>query len=223
MKINNKSELTKIKYFRRKLLDWYKENKRSFPWRENLENKYGCVVAEFLLKRTTATAVSRIYLDFIKKYPSWEKIYNTPEEDFQVFFKPLGLWKQRSKLLKNFAACIKENNNKIPSKREKIEALPGVGIYITNAILLFYFNRPEPLLDSNMARVIQRFFGLKDTKNIVNNNNKELISYANKIVKVKDPIDLNWAVLDFSAAVCHYRYPKCKSCVLNRKCTFFNQ
>jgi adenine-specific DNA glycosylase len=46
----------------------------------------------------------------------------------------------------------------VPHDRRQIEALPAVGQYVASAVLLFAHGRPEPLLDANMARVLERVF-----------------------------------------------------------------
>ena len=70
------------KTIRRLVLDWAKDNLREFPWRRN-RDPYKILVAEMLLKRTTATAVSRIYEKIIGKYPSLEKLAQADEKDLE--------------------------------------------------------------------------------------------------------------------------------------------
>ncbi len=50
-------------------------------------------------------------------------------------------------------------DSQLPSTRDELQALPGVGQYIASALLTVCFGRREPLLDENMARVLERFFG----------------------------------------------------------------
>ena len=46
-----------------------------------------------------------------------------------------------------------------PASREELETLSGLGQYIVSAILLSVYRQGEPLLDVNMARVLERYFG----------------------------------------------------------------
>lgn len=211
--------MNKIKYFQKIILDWSSANQREFPWRYEDTPNYGKLLAEFLLKRTTAKSASEFYERFITKYHSWEVISDTPIEEMEEDFKPIGLWKQRASSLKKLSEELIRRNKGFPNSRDELEALPGIGKYTASAVLLFYFGKKEPLLDSNMARVLSRFFGInKSIKNI--NPDKKLFKFSRVVVSVDRVKELNWGILDFSALVCHYRYPKCSSCPLAPRCDF---
>jgi len=211
--------MEKIKYFQDKILIWYNFNKRDFPWRRKTSSNYKRIISEFLLKRTTAKSDSDLYYKFTNKYPNWKALSNITETELQEDLKPIGLWKQRAKSLKDLSKEMIKRNGKFPNQRKDLEALPGIGLYIASSILLFYFKQKEPLLDSNMARVIQRYTGLKTSNNI--SADKELYKIACDFVNVDDPIAINWSILDFSAKVCNYRLPDCNNCPLTLECSYF--
>ena len=64
MNNDNFSESLKIE-FQNKLLVWYSENNRNFPWR-NSKQFYNIIIAEIMLQKTNADKVEKIYPDFIK-------------------------------------------------------------------------------------------------------------------------------------------------------------
>jgi len=85
-------------FFVMKLLPWFKENKRSFPWRvDGEEDPYHILVAELMLKKTRASNASEIYTRFIYLYPDAKSIIRSTEEDLEKILQPLGLIKQRKK------------------------------------------------------------------------------------------------------------------------------
>lgn len=86
--------------FQQALLSWGAENVRSFPWREVSEDPYKVVIAELLLKRTTASAAARISPKFIDEYPSLEKLSYASVEELIKNLRPLGLSSQRAHLIK---------------------------------------------------------------------------------------------------------------------------
>jgi A/G-specific adenine glycosylase len=111
-----------------------------------------------------------------------------------------------------------ERGGRFPKEIMEIEALPGVGQYIANAILLFAGGRPEPLLDVNMTRVLERVFGPRALADI--RYDPYLQSLARSIVEGDDPAAVNWAILDHASLVCKLRHPLCTACPLNRQCLY---
>jgi A/G-specific adenine glycosylase len=108
-----------------------------------------------------------------------------------------------------------------PRTREEIEELPNVGQYIANAILLLCHGEPQPLLDVNMARVLERFFGPRKLADI--RYDPYLQSLARAVVNAKDPVIVNWAILDHASVVCKIARPLCSSCPVMGRCKFANQ
>ncbi|MEA5594865.1 hypothetical protein [Rivularia sp. UHCC 0363] len=64
---------SKIKWFRSELLAWGKQHRRKFPWRDT-SYAYAILVAEFMLQKTNAPLVARLYEKFIEKYPTVEAL-----------------------------------------------------------------------------------------------------------------------------------------------------
>ena len=94
--------------------------------------------------------------------------------------------------------------------------MPAVGQYVASAVLLFCHERPEPLIDSNMARVLERYFGSRKLADI--RYDPYLQRLARDVVGSDHPTLINWAILDFAALVCTPRNPRCQKCPLNRGC-----
>jgi A/G-specific adenine glycosylase len=103
-----------------------------------------------------------------------------------------------------------------PSSREELETLPAVGQYVASAVLLFAHKRPEPLLDANMARVLERAFEPRRLVDI--RYDLRLQALARLLVRSRDPIRVNWAILDVAARHCGPRLPKCDGCPLRSRC-----
>jgi len=81
-----------ISWLRRRLLSWFPAYGRSFPWREPGRTPYEVVVAEILLQRTTAAGVARVYIGFLKRYPSRIALAHAPLQSLENALRPLGLW-----------------------------------------------------------------------------------------------------------------------------------
>lgn len=201
---------------RKRLLRWFKIHGRKFPWRGASVTKYQHVIAEVLLQRTRAETVARVFPEFIKEFPSWKKLESASVSQLQQHFQPIGLWRRRSTSLKALASAMSERNGRFPKQREKIEALPGVGQYIANSILLFCHEIPEPLLDTNMTRVLERVFGPRKLVDI--RYDSYLQTLARSVVCCEKPVQLNWAILDLASTTCLIKNPRCGECPLSSLC-----
>lgn len=209
-----------INELRELLLAWYEGSGREFRWREKGLSHYELVIAEVLLQRTKAETVSKFYNNFVNKYPDWNSIALSDNEDIESFLKPVGLYRQRASRLKNLAIEMVKRNGIFPNDREDLESIPFLGQYIVNAIELVIFEKPSPLIDVNMARVLERYFGERNLADI--RYDPYLQNLARRLVSSSIPKDINWAVLDFAALVCKARNPLCETCILNKKCNYYN-
>lgn len=210
-----------IIYLREKLYQWYDENGRHFPWRNKSISNYQKIVSEVLLQRTKAETVAKFYPSFIKKYPNWKTIANSSIADLEQALKPIGLYKQRTNRLLFLAKEMTKRNGRVPHNREELEKIPMFGQYIANATMSVVHDQPYPLLDVNMARVLERFFGKRKLSDIRYDPYLQELAY--KVIDVKDSKILNWAILDFAATVCKARIPNCQACLLNVKCSFYEK
>jgi A/G-specific adenine glycosylase len=212
---------SQVQWFRKELSTWFRMEGRSFPWREKGRTSYEVLVAEILLQRTTAAKVAQAYNDFLKRYPSWSSLADTNLEDLQDYLKPLGLWGQKAQVFQSLARSIEKLGGSLPATRAALEQLPGIGQYIANAVLLTFYERPEPLLDVNMARVLERFFGPRKLADI--RYDPYLQTLARNVVNVEESLQVNWAILDLGALVCKSTTPLCSQCPLKARCKFYEQ
>jgi A/G-specific adenine glycosylase len=190
---------------------------RHFPWRHPRASIYCQVVSEVLLQRTKAETVAAFWPTFTTRFPNWQSIADTSVREIQKVLKPLGLSRQRAPRLKGMAAIIAKAGGRFPAARPNIEAIPGVGQYIANAIGLFVWKETRPLLDVNMSRVLERYFGPRELADI--RHDPYLQSLANRIVRCRQSCFVNWAILDLSAIVCRPK-PNCVVCPLRLRCKY---
>lgn len=206
----------KIEHFQKKILNWYAKNGRHFPWRNPSATNYEKIISEVLLQRTKAETVAKFFPKLKKQYPSWRQLGNASEAELQNFLKPLGLYNQRGTRLYKLAQEMKKRNGRFPQNRSAVEEIPMMGQYITNAYELFILKRPSPLLDVNMARVLERYFGPRNLADI--RHDPYLQTLSKRVVDHKLSKEINWAILDFGAKFCTSKSPRCTRCILNKSC-----
>jgi A/G-specific adenine glycosylase len=210
-----------IKIFQKRILEWFYSNGRHFPWRNLSVSNYMIIISEILLQRTKAESVAKFYPIFINKYPSWKQLGKASETELQQTLMPIGLNKQRGTRLFKLAQELNKRKGVFPKTHTELEEIPMMGQYITNAYELFILKRPRPLLDVNMARVLERFFGIKLMSDI--RYDKALQKLAMKLVNHHSAKEINWGILDFGATICRKRNPLCSTCIFKRHCKYLNR
>lgn len=205
----------RIAGLRRHLLTWYREHGRVLPWRSEAASTYEKICVEVLLQRTRAETVARVYSTFFGRFPEWAEIAAAEVEELEEHFRPIGLWQRRARSIKGLATYAAERGGVFPASEQELADVPGVGQYVANAILLFQHGKARPLIDVNMARVIERYVHPRRLSDI--RYDPWLQAAAHWLVR-SDPILVNWAVLDLASALCLPGRPRCAACPLEHWC-----
>lgn len=209
------------KYFVRKLLRWGPENKRRFPWRNKNASAYRILAAEIMLQKTNAEKVEPTFRKFIKKYPNIKELNKAKVGEIEKMLNVLGLQKNKAQRLKLIAEEVGSKcRGKIPDDKENLMGLKGIGDYTANALLCFKLNKHMPMVDTNTARVISRFFDYKIKERA--RTDKRLWKFMEEITPKRKCRNFNYALLDFASAVCKIK-PLCQECVLSNKCRYFSK
>jgi len=191
---------------------------RDFPWRKDV-TPYKLLIAEFMLRRTNANQVIPVYNAFIDKYPDINGLFSAEIEDVQVIIKPLGLHWRAENFIDSVNYIQIRYSGIIPHTPNELENIPGVGDYITGALLTVCFKTPYPVIDSNIARFINRYFGLGLSGEI--RRNKNIIIKARELFSIKHTEQLLFPLVDFTALICKPRKPVCEDCFLKENCMYF--
>ncbi|RYF09312.1 MAG: hypothetical protein EOO77_24120 [Oxalobacteraceae bacterium] len=214
------SDKRNLTFLRVGIVDWYAANGRKFPWRCDSASLYHRVSVEVLLQRTRAETVSSFYETFYNRFPDWQSLANAAVEDIAEIIRPIGLYNRRSVSLQALAKYAYSAGGSFPATYKELLKVPAVGQYVANAILMFEHQHQTPLLDVNMARLIERFVRPRKLTDI--RYDPWLQQAAHWLVR-KTPIASNWAALDFAAKVCKLPIPTCAICPVQRKCSFFRE
>jgi len=205
--------------FADRLLAWWAENKRSFPWRKT-NDPYEVLVAEVLLRKTTSRQVNKIYRKFLSEFPTPVRLAGARVGQIKKLIEPLGMEHKRAFLLKKLGEEIAvRHRGRVPSRAEELLGLPGVGRYAAHAVLCLAYGRGAAMVDTNVTRVVTRFFGFKSTK-ARPKDDPSLWSFVESLIPPGRAREFNLALLDFAAKVCTARKPRCRECILRDLCYF---
>ena len=208
----------RIERIQKNLLSWFKQNQRSFPWRESKE-PYRVLIAEKLLQQTAATQqVVLAYNKITRLFPTLKSLSNARPASLRQIIGRLGFAYRADELPKLAKKIIADHQGRIPKKIDDLLDLPGVGDYTARAILSFAYGEDVPVVDTNIARLLHRVFGLKDPLPSNPARKKQLITVASMLIPQGKSRDFNLAALDLCAAVCTARQPNCAACPILNEC-----
>ena len=142
------------------IINNHKKYFRDFPWRHKT-NPYEIMIAEFMLHRTKAEQVVPVYNAFLHHYPDIITLSTATYSEISIVTQHLGLHWRSYHFLDAAKFLSREYGGIFPDKRCELLKIPGIGEYASGAILVVCFNKREYVVDSNIARFINRFFGLK--------------------------------------------------------------
>ena len=179
------------------------------------------MIAEFMLQRTKAEQVEPVYKQFLKQYPTIFHLARAKSISVSKYTLQLGLHWRYIHFLSSAKHIVNTWNGNFPKTRIELIQIPGIGDYIGGAISAVCFNKADYVVDSNIARYINRYYNLKLSGEI--RRKKEIIERAKKLFKVKDQKKFLFAILDFTALICKPLRPLCFECPLKKNCKFSNK
>ena len=198
---------TKTKQLKKDLLTWYTNNKRSFSWR-NTNDPWKIFLIEIISQQTQINRANTYYKIFIKKFPTPESMSKSSLKTILKMWSGLG-YNNRAKRLYESSKILAEQG--FEGIYPNFEILPGVGAYTKNAILSFAYGDNVLAVDTNLQRVIIRYFGIDDTKDYVR-------KYSNLLLENINSKDINQAFMDFGSSICTSSNAKCDICPLEKNC-----
>ena len=194
--LNNKS----IKKFQKTIWDFYKNNKRDFPWRTT-KNPYHILISEVMLQQTQAERVVVYYQKFIKYFPNFTSLAKAKFSQIYPLWQGLGYNRRALALQKTAQKAVQEYKGKLPQDISLLEEFPGIGPYTARAISIFSFNTPVACIETNIRRVfIHHFFPLRHSSGQAKKiDDREILAVAEQTLDKKNSREWHWALMDYGA------------------------
>ncbi len=200
------------------LLTWGSHHYRELPWRRG-RTPYRILLAEVVLRRTTATAASKVYGQLLYDYPDIDSLSRAAEDDLRSALSAVGYQNQRAQILKAIAVFILgEFHGEIPDNTQDLLRIPNVGPYTAAAVLSLGYGIPAAMVDSNVLRIVGRVF-------VHSLSNKPRFKEVEGICETLLPKDrhesFNLALLDLGGIVCKYDRPRHEVCPISSVCDHY--
>ncbi len=204
---------------------WFVGHARDLPWRTPVRDPYTSLVSEFMLQQTQVARVLEKFGPFIDRFPTVRALAAADEQSVMAAWSGMGYYRRARNLQAAAREIVARFGGRIPAAADELLTLPGVGRYTAGAIASIVFDRPEPIVDGNVARVLMRVEG------------KELDpvrgapwawSRAAELVRATGPGKVHGAahgpgvfnegLMELGAVVCTPRGARCGVCPLRVEC-----
>lgn len=205
--------------FQRRLLAWYRVHQRDLPWRKT-RDPYKILVSEIMLQQTQVDRVIPKYHEFLERYPTLRALAQARKAELKRVWYPLGYNIRPIRLRRIAQRALRDYGGQIPDSYDGLLAMDGIGRYTAGAVLSFAYEQDAPIVDTNVARLLARYFRPSATFSR-GRLQQRLWRLAAEVIPKGKGYDINQAMMDFGATVCTARAPRCPSCALRRTCRSF--
>lgn len=179
-------------------------------------NDWQLLIAILLSAQSTDKKVNKVTPILFSKYPTLKHLKEANVKDLKDIINPIGLANNKAKNIIALATVLHdEYNGKVPSTKEQLVSLPGIGTKTANVMLIEYFNIPAFPVDTHVTRVSKRLNLCKESDNVKTIEKKLTTLFPKE----------EWALLHlrmvlFGRYICKALKPDCNNCLLKEKCNY---
>ncbi len=178
---------------------------------------YELLIAVILSAQCTDKRVNTVTKELFKEFNTPEKMITLSQVELEEKIRTCGFFHNKAKhILDCSKDLIEKFNGKVPSEKENLKSLAGVGEKTANVVLSQAFGVPAIAVDTHVFRVSNRL-GLASSKTVEN---------TQRDLEKNLPKD-KWSKFHYSLVlhgryVCKSQRPLCEKCELSSLCKFYN-
>ncbi len=200
----------------RRLLAWYEHQQRKMPWRGH-PDAYAVWVSEIMLQQTRVETVTPYFERWMRRFPTIQNLASASEQEVLQCWEGLGYYSRARNLHKAAQLVLRDYSGQLPSQRDELQKLPGIGPYTAGAIASIAFGRDEAALDGNIRRVMARLYAIRQPVRTPAVE-QQLWELTRQNLPPSQAGDYNQALMDLGATLCAARAPRCLLCPLQELC-----
>lgn len=207
----------KLEQIAEPLLDWFADNARVLPWREQ-PKPYYVWVSEIMLQQTRVEAVKPFFARFIQALPDVADLAACREEQLLKLWEGLGYYNRVRNMQRAAQIVMDQYDGQLPDTYERLLLLPGIGSYTAGAIASIAYGQAVPAVDGNVLRVISRVIG--DAQDVTKQSvKKQYESWLRPVMPQEKPGAFNQSLMELGATVCLPNgAPECERCPVGQLC-----
>ncbi len=202
--------------FAERLLAWFADNRRDFPWRRT-RDPYRIWISEVMLQQTRAATVVPYYDRFLERFPDLPALAGAEMDDVLKAWEGLGYYRRARHLKSAAEHIVRDGGDTLPDDYDAMLALPGVGRYTAGAVMSLAHDQARPILDGNVRRVLSRVWAI-DADPRAAATTRWLWAAAEALIPTGRAGAFNEAMMELGAVVCTPRAPSCADCPLAGLC-----
>ena len=201
------------------VVDWYAQAARDLPWRVPGIDAWAVLVSEVMLQQTPVARVEPVWRQWLQRWPRPADLAATsPAEVIRAWGK-LGYPRRALRLREAAVAITERHGGVVPAEVEELEALPGVGTYTARAVACFGYGRRQPVVDTNVRRVVARL--VHGRAEAAPARAADLADIAALAPEDDDrAVRFSVAVMELGALVCVAGTPRCGVCPVRDRCAW---
>ncbi len=198
----------------RKLIGWFKRNRRDLPWRRS-HDPYAIWVSEVMLQQNRVATVIPYYGRFLRSFPTVRHLARADLARVLRIWEGLGYYSRARNLHQAAQMIVGQFRGRIPESLDGLLHLPGIGRSTAGAILSIAYNKDFPILDGNVRRVLSRLFAISEDPK---KSERALWQISKSLLPRGRAGAFNQALMELGATVCTPRAPECARCPLENLC-----
>jgi A/G-specific adenine glycosylase len=202
------------------VLDWYSVNARDLPWRAPAATSWSVLVSEVMLQQTPVSRVLPAHRAWLARWPSPAALAADPPAAAVRQWGRLGYPRRALRLHETASIVTRQHDGKIPSSRDELLTLPGIGAYTAAAVAVFAFGRRHAVLDTNVRRVLARLTSGREFPGPQPSAAEYRL--AESLLPADAAVAARWsvAVMELGALTCTAARPRCGECPIAAQCAW---
>jgi A/G-specific adenine glycosylase len=201
------------------IVDWYATAARDLPWRREGTDAWAVLVSEVMLQQTPVARVEPVWREWMSRWPTPAALAAVAPADVIRAWGKLGYPRRALRLREAAAAVVERHGGVVPRDVAQLEALPGIGTYTARAVACFGYGQPQPVVDTNVRRVVARL--LHGRAEAGNARAADLTDIAE--LTPSEPgraTRFSVAAMELGALVCVAGAPRCGVCPVRDRCAW---
>ena len=202
------------------VLGWYAAHARDLPWRAPGVSPWAVLVSEIMLQQTPVSRVLPAYQAWLTRWPTPAALAaDAPGEAVRQWGR-LGYPRRALRLHATATIVTERYAGELPSTRDELLSLPGIGAYTAAAVAVFAFGRKHAVLDTNVRRVLTRLGSGREFPGAQPSTAE--YRFAESLLPEDAAVAARWsvAVMELGALTCTAASPRCDDCPVAAQCAW---
>ncbi len=203
------------------LTKWFALHQRPLPWREESCSPWAVMVSEVMLQQTPVARVEPVWFEWMSRWPAPSDLAQASKAEVVIAWGRLGYPRRALRLHDAAVQMVANHKGEVPQGLDDLLNLPGIGDYTARAIRTFAFGFPEPVVDTNVRRVVARAHkGNGEAGPPRVRSDREELWGVLSTVDANTQVQGAKAIMELGATICAARSPRCEECPLAPACAW---